>query len=80
MCGYVLAALDSRTFYDQFVTEWAPKVAKSYPLPHVGIKELTPEEVLYTCILGLGGYLFTCLFLLQPYVFHLRLILKQPVI
>ena len=69
MCGYVLAALDSRTFYDQFVTEWAPKVAKSYPLPHVGIKELTPEEVLYAStdvhMLGLGGYLFTCLFLLN---------------
>ena len=45
MCGYVLAALDSRSFYDQFVTEWAPEVAKRYPLPHVGIKELTPEEV-----------------------------------
>ena len=45
VCGYVLAALDSRSFYDQFVTEWAPEVAKRYPLPHVGIKELTPEEV-----------------------------------
>ena len=52
MCGYVLAALDSRSFYDQFVTEWAPEVAKNYPLPHVGIKELTPEEV---CMLGRGG-------------------------
>ncbi len=50
VCGYVLAALDSRSFYDQFVTEWAPEVAKRYPLPHVGIKELTPEEVrMYVC-------------------------------
>ena len=55
VCGYVLAALDSRSFYDQFTTEWAPEVAKNYPLPHVGIKELTPEEV-RTCMLGLEAF------------------------
>ena len=45
VCGYVLAALDSQAFYSQFMKEWAPQVADKYSVPHVGIKELTPEEV-----------------------------------
>jgi protein O-GlcNAcase/histone acetyltransferase len=44
VCGYVLAALDSQAFYSQFMKEWAPQVADKYSVPHVGIKELTPEE------------------------------------
>ena len=45
VCGYVLAALDSKAFYEQFEKQWAPEVAKQYPIPQFGIKEFTPEEV-----------------------------------
>ena len=31
VCGYVLAALDSETFYKQYVDEWLPKMRQLYP-------------------------------------------------
>ena len=42
----MLAALDSKAFYEQFEKQWAPEVAKQYPIPQFGIKEFTPEEEL----------------------------------
>ena len=67
-----LAYLDSRSFYDQFVTEWAPEVAKRYPLSHVGIKELTPEEVCtytHTYVqMYLGMYIHTVHTYVQIYI------------
>ena len=58
VCGYVLAALDSKVFYQQFEKEWAPEVAPKYSVPHVGIKELTPEEV---CLLVCTRYGPVCI-------------------
>ena len=31
VCGYVLAALDSRQFYKQFAEKWTPSVISKYP-------------------------------------------------
>ncbi|XP_065890014.1 protein O-GlcNAcase-like isoform X2 [Dysidea avara] len=41
VCGYVLAALDSRQFYKQFKEKWTPSVIGDYPS---GDEGLTPEE------------------------------------
>ena len=47
VCGYVLATLDSRTFYEQFGKEWLPTVIGSYPTSPVKTDEqrLATEEV-----------------------------------
>ena len=33
VCGYVLAALDSKPFYALLQSEWLPKAAAMYPQP-----------------------------------------------
>ena len=33
VCGYVLAALDSRGFYDKFTNDWLPQLVGKYPSP-----------------------------------------------
>jgi protein O-GlcNAcase/histone acetyltransferase len=33
ICGYALAALDSRTFYHRYETEWRPKLVAQVPAP-----------------------------------------------
>jgi len=33
VCGYVLAALDSKEFYQRFKEEWLPAILKLYPKP-----------------------------------------------
>lgn len=33
ICGYALAALDSRSFYDRYDREWRPKLCREFPLP-----------------------------------------------
>jgi ribosomal protein S18 acetylase RimI-like enzyme len=33
VCGYVLAALDSRKFYDAYLTKWLPDIRKQYSAP-----------------------------------------------
>ena len=47
VCGYMLAAVDSETFYKQFVSEWLPLIVNDYPSPPLTPKEKTPtpEEV-----------------------------------
>ena len=47
VCGYMLATLDSETFYKQYVDEWIPMITKDYPSPPLATKdkEPTPEEV-----------------------------------
>ncbi len=49
VCGYVLAALDSRDFYSKFKTELLPTVLDKYPVPsapsNLSNSLLGPEEV-----------------------------------
>lgn len=47
VCGYILAALDSRSFYDQFKEEWLPTIIDNYPgpLPKTKGEKISPEEV-----------------------------------
>lgn len=47
VCGYILAVLDSQSFYQQFKQEWLPTVIDKYPslLPTTKSKKLSPEEV-----------------------------------
>ena len=47
VCGYVLAVLDSKSFYEQFKCEWLPSIVDNYPMPLPKPKEekLSPEEV-----------------------------------
>lgn len=33
VCGYALAALDSRRFFERYETEWRPKLCAAYPDP-----------------------------------------------
>jgi ribosomal protein S18 acetylase RimI-like enzyme len=33
VCGYALGALDSRRFYDAYVTRWLPEIRRQYPEP-----------------------------------------------
>jgi len=41
VCGYVLGALDSTTFYQRYFNEWIPKMKKKYPESE---KELSIKE------------------------------------
>jgi hypothetical protein len=38
VCGYVLAVLQSRTFYQRYVDEWLPKMKEFYPRISSGIQ------------------------------------------
>jgi len=33
VCGYALGALDSRRFYDAYITQWLPEIRRRYPEP-----------------------------------------------
>ena len=45
-CGYVLAALDSKDFYQRFRDEWLPTILDKYPLAtKTDRTPLTEEEV-----------------------------------
>lgn len=47
VCGYILASLDSQSFYQHFKQEWLPTVIDKYPssLPGTKGEKLSPEEV-----------------------------------
>lgn len=45
VCGYVLAALDSKKFYQTFKEEWLPKVLALYPRPPPSTQPPGPELV-----------------------------------
>ena len=47
VCGYVLAALDSQSFYKSFIRDWLPQLAGKYPTlpPPTGDQQFSPEEV-----------------------------------
>lgn len=50
VCGYVLAALDSSQFYQEFRSIWLPQMKAKYPVVSPSIEQLSPEKVhlLYT--------------------------------
>src|SRR5437867_1923988 len=33
VCGYVLGALNSRKFYDAYLTQWLPEIRRTHPEP-----------------------------------------------
>jgi ribosomal protein S18 acetylase RimI-like enzyme len=47
VCGYVLGALDTKTFRERFVSEWLPPLQSMYPDPKGDEKTLTPDEQIY---------------------------------
>ena len=44
ICGYTLAALDSRAFYDRYEREWRPDLAARFPAPQGDPAEWTRVE------------------------------------
>lgn len=34
ICGYALAAFDSKAFFDRYEKEWRPKLCAQFPMPH----------------------------------------------
>ena len=47
VCGYVLAARDSRKFYREFVEQWLPALRRSFPEPAGPPEPWTPTEKIY---------------------------------
>lgn len=47
ICGYALAALDSKNFYTAYVNEWLPEVRKQCPEPSASSTNRTPTEGIY---------------------------------
>ncbi len=47
VCGYVLAALDSESFYRHYHQEWLPPVRARYPSPSGNPDAWTPTQRLY---------------------------------
>ena len=47
VCGYALAALDSRAFYDQYERVWRPELIRDFPAPHGDSTLLTRLESVY---------------------------------
>lgn len=45
VCGYVLAALNSKEFYQLFKEQWLPKVQELYPTPSQLGTQPSPELV-----------------------------------
>lgn len=44
VCGYVIGALDSKTFYERLQTEWFPPLRERYPEPQGDQKSWTSDE------------------------------------
>jgi len=49
ICGYALAALDSKAFYNIYENEWRPELCKRFPKPGKEKENQTPVEMVYTC-------------------------------
>ncbi|MDG1890159.1 MAG: GNAT family N-acetyltransferase [Verrucomicrobiota bacterium] len=48
VCGYALAALDSRTFYDRYECEWRPGLCRSFPMPQGAREDWTPSQEVHS--------------------------------
>ena len=46
VCGYILGAFDSKTFYERLETEWLPPLREQYPKPIGDEKNWTRDEQL----------------------------------
>lgn len=46
VCGYIVGALDSRTFYETYRQEWLPPLRAHYPEPQGRPEEWTRDEAL----------------------------------
>ncbi|XP_062505490.1 protein O-GlcNAcase-like isoform X2 [Corticium candelabrum] len=46
VCGYILGALDSRLFYEQYTKEWLPKLLSEHKLPKKNKEDFTAEDSL----------------------------------
>lgn len=47
VCGYALAALNSREFFDTYDREWRPKLCEEYPAPTGDASTWTPIQETY---------------------------------
>jgi ribosomal protein S18 acetylase RimI-like enzyme len=47
VCGYALAAFDSRSFYDRYEREWRPELCERYPAPQGDREYWTPLQQVY---------------------------------
>lgn len=47
VCGYVLGALDTKTFGERFIKEWLPPLQKLYPAPQGDSQNWTLDEGIY---------------------------------
>jgi ribosomal protein S18 acetylase RimI-like enzyme len=48
ICGYALAALDSRRFYARYETEWRPKLVAQFPAPKGDPAQWTRTQTVYS--------------------------------
>jgi ribosomal protein S18 acetylase RimI-like enzyme len=47
VCGYALAAFDSRSFYDRYEREWRPELCERYPAPQGDRESWTAVQQVY---------------------------------
>jgi GNAT superfamily N-acetyltransferase len=47
VCGYALAAFDSRAFYDRYEREWRPDLCNRFPAPEGDRRYWTPVQQVY---------------------------------
>ncbi len=47
VCGYVLGALESKRFYDAYLTRWLPEIRRQHPVPAGDPAQWTPSQKVY---------------------------------
>jgi len=47
VCGYVLGAMDSRSFYEAYLEQWLPELRRGHPPPTGDPAGWTPSQKLY---------------------------------
>ena len=55
VCGYILGAFDSKTFYGRLETEWFPALREQYPKPSGAEANWTKDEHLINQFYSLGA-------------------------
>jgi ribosomal protein S18 acetylase RimI-like enzyme len=48
VCGYALAAFDSRSFFDRYENEWRPQLCEQFPMPQGEPSSWTPTEEVHS--------------------------------
>jgi protein O-GlcNAcase/histone acetyltransferase len=74
VCGYVLAARDSETFYSQFTSEWLPQLEGKYPSPPSGCHGDSSEKEMLREVRSPHFYLPPQLYLEHPSHLHIDLL------